>query len=377
MTSREVRRARKRRRRQQHQVAVALTICAAVILVLVGFRSERVGAPPREATRVKPRPVPRRPPQFVLVSFDGAGGVRLWPYWRFVARTVGAHFTFFASGVYLLDEAKRARYRPPRHGPGQSDIGFAQADRGLTAPQVVRRTLEHLSAAHREGHEIGTHYNGHFCAPYDGHVGEWTAADWRAELIEFDRLVFRAGAGLPFGRHDVVGGRTPCLEGRLKTLYGVLARRGFRYDASQVAPLGQWPRRELGIWSIPLSEIPLAGHTFDVIAMDYNLFANQTEAVSAAPWRSRAIENEAFLTFRRAFVRSYFGNRGPLSIGNHFETWNHWAYNRALARFLAGVCRLREVRCVSHRELVDWLEAQPQRRLRRARSGRFPRLKRS
>src|SRR5688500_1193762 len=103
MTSRELCRARKRRPRRRHQAAVTLTICAAATLVLFGFRSERPGAParPQEAPKAKPRP-PLRPPQFVLVSFDGAGGVRLWPYWRFVARSVGAHFTFFASGVYLL-----------------------------------------------------------------------------------------------------------------------------------------------------------------------------------------------------------------------------------------------------------------------------------
>jgi uncharacterized protein len=35
------------------------------------------------------------------------------------------------------------------------------------------------------------------------------------------------------------------------------------------------------------------------------------------------------------------------------------AYDRALARFLLESCRLAEVRCVSFRELVDWLEAQP------------------
>jgi hypothetical protein len=88
--------------------------------------------------------------------------------------------------------------------------------------------------------------------------------------------------------------------------------------------------------------------------MDYNFFANQVGAADP--------ERETYLSLRRAFRISYRGNRAPLSIGNHFETWNNGAYNHALARFLLETCRLRQVRCVSIRELVDWLDL------------RFPRL---
>jgi hypothetical protein len=307
-----------------------------------------------------------------VVSFDGAGGARLWTYWRSVARRANARFTFFVSGVYLLDEARRGLYRPPRHARGKSDIGFAQPEGTATAAEVVRGTLRQMARAYREGHEIGTHYNGHFCAPYEDSVGAWTAADWGRELAEFGKLLFRSSANnelrpavrLPFGRREIVGGRTPCLEGRMDALYPVLARRGFRYDASQVARLGDWPWRERGIWSVPLLEIPLHGHTFDVISMDYNLFVNQTGGASAPPSAAAAIEHETYLTLRRAFRTSYFGNRAPFSFGSHFATWNHWAYNRALARFLVETCRLPDVRCVSNRELVDWLDSVPPRRLR-------------
>ena len=72
----------------------------------------------------------------------------------------------------------------------------------------------------------------HFCAPYSGNVDEWTARDWADELDQFDALMF-SGHALPFGPDELVGTRTPCLEGRLQLLYPVLARRGFRYDASQ------------------------------------------------------------------------------------------------------------------------------------------------
>jgi peptidoglycan/xylan/chitin deacetylase (PgdA/CDA1 family) len=298
----------------------------------------------------------RRPPQFVVVSFDGSGGVRLWPYWRAVARRAGAHFTFFVSGVYLIPETQRSRYRPPRHSPGSSDIWFARPDLGLSAPAVVRRTVAQIAAAYREGNEIGTHFNGHFCEPYPGNVDTWNAADWNRELDQFFGFLFHDPSALPFGRGEVVGERTPCLQGRLPVLYRVLAKRGFRYDTSALAPAGSWPRRRLGIWSIPLLELPFPGHTFRVVSMDYNLFANQTSGQTGPSSLEPSIERETYETLTQAFRASYRGNRAPLVWGNHFETWNHWAYDRALTRFLLETCHLPQVSCVSERELVDWLD---------------------
>jgi hypothetical protein len=279
----------------------------------------------------------------------------------------------------LLAEERRLLYRPPRHSRGTSDIWFARPEGRRSARQVVAGTLQQIAAAYREGNEIGTHYNGHFCGPYRSAVMGWTARDWNQELDQFDRLLFHAAANnylrratrLPFGPHELAGARTPCLQGSLRVLYPVLARRGFRYDASQLAPLGAWPRREGGIWSLPLLEIPFVGHTFRVVSMDYNFFANQTGAISASPSEAPAIERETYLSLLRAFRTTYRGNRAPLSFANHFETWNHWAYDKALARVVLRVCRLPEVRCVSFRELVDWLDAQPPARLRRFQAGRF------
>src|SRR3954462_1089103 len=68
---------------------------------------------------------PARPPQFVVASFDGSGGARLWAYWRNVAKRAHAHFSFFVSGVYLVDWAHHERYVPPREPRGDSAIGFA------------------------------------------------------------------------------------------------------------------------------------------------------------------------------------------------------------------------------------------------------------
>ena len=214
------------------------------------------------------------------------------------------------------------------------------------------------------------HYNGHFCAPDPSGVGVWTAADWTSEIAQFRRLLFAHKPALPFGPPEVVGGRTPCLQGRLGLLYPVLARHGFRYDASQIVPLGRWPRRERGIWSFPLVEIPFVGHTFRVVSMDYNFLANQAEEGPAQ------IEQETYRSIRNAFLVGYHGNRAPLSLGFHFETWEGGAYDRALSRFLLHACRLPEVRCTTFAALANWLDALPRSALRRYRHGRFPHFKR-
>jgi hypothetical protein len=356
------------------RVALVLAAVCGVAFVVVsrvepGRAREPVAAPRLPPRVVRHARVPRKRLQFVVVSFDGSGGIRLWPYWRAVARRAHAHFTFFVSGVYLLPDGQRRRYHAPRHAAGVSDIWFARPDLGLSAAQVVRRTLREIAGAYREGHEIGTHFNGHFCEPYRGNVDEWTAADWSRELDEFDALLFHVPRTLPFGPGEIVGERTPCLQGRLPVLYRVLARRGFRYDASALAPLGSWARRRLGIWSIPLLEMPFLGHSFRVVSMDYNLLANQTGGVSGPASLEPRIERETYLTLRGAFRLLYRGNRAPFVYASHFETWNHWAYNRALARFLLETCRLPDVRCVSYRELVDWLDRRgrtsaPKRRIR-------------
>jgi hypothetical protein len=360
-------------------------------VLLAGFRGSSAArlhatlAPlqtPVPGGAVAAKPKPKRPPQFVVVSFDGSGGVKLWPYWRWVGRLAHARFTFLVSGVYLLDEARASLYHPPQHPPGRSDIGFAQAEGDVSARSVVLGMLQQMTLAYSAGHEIGSHFNGHFCEPYAGNVDGWSAADWNQELDEFDRLVFHAGANnglgtaatLPFGPSEIVGERTPCLQGNLPVLYRVLAARGFRYDASKVGVLGDWPKRELGIWSIPLLEVPMSGHTYKVISMDYNFYANQTAATRGPLSAARGYGEETYRSLWNAFLTSYRGNRAPLSIGYHFETWNHWAYDHALARFLLKACAKPEVRCVSYRELVDWLDKQPPAALKRYGAGEFPRL---
>jgi hypothetical protein len=341
---------------------VAIILAATVAAVLFAAWPSAAPPPRHSAPAVRPHapvkhPV-KRPPQFVISSFDGSGGARLWQYWRTVAKQAHAHFTFFVSGVYLVDWAHHDRYAPPRYARGTSAIGFAPDAAWIAA---MRRQI---ALGYRDGNEVGTHYNGHFCGA--GGVGTWTGADWSHELDQFDALFFGHGLKLPFRTSEIVGGRTPCLEGNLDALYPVLAERGFRYDASRTAVLGSWPLKRLGIWSFPLLELPFIGHTFRVVSMDYNFMANQANESHAR------IENETYRTLWNAVRASYLGNRAPLSLGNHFETWESWAYDHALSRFLLRACRLPEVRCSSFVELANWLDAQRPKRLARFRAGRFP-----
>ncbi len=45
-------------------------------------------------------------------------------------------------------------------------------------------------------------------------------------------------------------------------------------------------------------------------------------------------------------------------IGNHFEDWNGGIYMDAVEDVMKTVCRKDGVRCVSFRQLTDWLDAQ-------------------
>jgi peptidoglycan/xylan/chitin deacetylase (PgdA/CDA1 family) len=359
----------RRRRPSPAARAIPFLLAAAfagVLFALVTGWSTHTPAPSQpQPHRTRPEPLaqrtePTRPPQFVVASFDGSGDADLLRYWRDVGRRAGARFTFFLSGVYLLGEERRALYLPPMHSAGASDIGFMQPSGNTSSAQHVRDLLQQLAASHREGHEIGTHFNGHFCLPYPGNVNEWNAQAWRQELAQFDELLSRASelnriprVDLGFGPEDVVGARTPCLQGNLDALDQVLREHGFRYESSSSARAGTWPERHHGIWRFPLPEIPLVGTNFNVISMDYNFMANQSPATTDS--ESQRVEEQTLASYLDAFTKSYHGNRAPFAIGTHFAHWNRGAYVRALTRFLERVCRLPQVRCVPYIDVVGWL----------------------
>lgn len=299
------------------------------------------------------------PPQFVVVSWDGAAELPsgLLSRFRRVAQEVGGAMTLFLSGIYVIPEAHQKAYRPPRRPAGTSDISF------LTEASV-RRTIVGIGEAWREGHEIGTHFNGHFCGPRG--VAAFSEADWRAEIDEAYRLVstWRSITGmtdlpaLPFDyRAELVGSRTPCLEGR-RRLLPVAKELGWRYDSSGTRRQ-TWPDRdEHGLWDVSMATIPL-GHR-EVLSMDYNFMfqfckGNPSAGTAAerATWRART--RDALLA---GFDRAYAGNRAPLILGNHFEQWNGGIYMDAVEDAIREMAAKPGVRFVSFRQLIDWLEAQ-------------------
>lgn len=183
-------------------------------------------------------PVPlepgQKPPQFVIFSWDGAGevGNGLFPRFLELAKEHDAAMTFFLSGIYLLPESKKSLYRPPNNPRGASDIGYLTDDH-------VKDTLKYVRQAWLDGHEIGTHFNGHFCGG-SGSVERWTPAQWHSEINQAVSFVteWRTNTGwenedpLPFDyRKELVGGRTPCLLGQ-DNLLPTARKLGWRYDAS-------------------------------------------------------------------------------------------------------------------------------------------------
>src|SRR5438128_487567 len=132
-------------------LAIGLAVIAAG-LAFAGVPNERPrhAAPAVRHASPKQKPPPLRPPQFVVVSFDGSGGERMWTYWRSVARRAHAHFTFFVSGAYLVDWAHHDQYVPPDRPRGNSSIGFAPDAAWIAG---MRRQI---ALGYLDGNEVGT-----------------------------------------------------------------------------------------------------------------------------------------------------------------------------------------------------------------------------
>lgn len=299
------------------------------------------------------------PPQFVVISWDGAGEsprLPLLSHFRGVAQELKASMTLFLSGIYTVPKEKRTLYHPPGRQPGASAIPFFAAD-------AVHATIENIGKAWLEGHEIGTHFNGHFCGA--GGVGDWTSDQWSDEIDQAVKLVmsWRTTTGftdlppLPFDyRKELVGGRTPCLEG--STNLRVTANRlGWRYDTSSTGNQ-VWPSKDGRLWALDLQSIPFVGHNSSVLSMDYNLMYNQSTTQNGDVAKRGQWQQEATDTYVAGFQRAYDGNRAPLIIGNHFEDWNGGIYMKAVEAAMRKMATYPDTRFVSFRQLCDYLDAQ-------------------
>src|SRR3954452_9059436 len=306
------------------------------------------------------------PPQFVVFSWDGSANLEtgLFPRFRSLAAEYGAAMTFFLSGLYALPAGERRQYEPPQHPVGASDIGW------LSTAEVLA-TMGEVRAAWLDGHEIGTHFNGHFCGATG--VARWSPADWAEEIAQAKRFVqtWKTNTGLA-GRPDVpplpfdyerelIGGRTPCLQGQ-DGLLPTAAALGWKYDASSPGGVQVWPDQRAGLWVFPLQAVPFIGATNGsqhALSMDYNFMYKQSGGNSHGDpgmfpsWRAQA--RDAYLA---GFERAYTTNRAPLFIGNHFEQWNGGIYMDAVEDAFQRIAERPDVRLVSFRQLVAWLGVQ-------------------
>ncbi len=313
-------------------------------------------------TKLKPG---EKAPQFVVDSFDGVGWDEKWQYWFRIAQQVPLHFTGFLSGTYLLSTATKGKYHGPGHDPGDSSIPFA-------APSDIPVEIGNLNKALSDGHEIGTHFNGHFCDDNPPGGNSWADYDWNNELDQFFSFVKNVDANngittrLNLTGAEIKGERTPCLTGKKEALYPALEAHGMTYDSSITRTGLSWPVKSTDgkIWEMGMSEFPLHGTGHPMITMDYNFYAQQEPATvdggavpSAA--KSKADSAQVLATYQDMLEAAMTdGVNEPIIIGNHFNDWNNNAYSDAVANFALSACANPAVHCVPFRDLVDWMNAQ-------------------
>lgn len=313
--------------------------------------SVSIGGTPR-LVEASPTAVPR-PPQFLLLSYDNVGNYPVVDQLRNMADSTGAKLTFFLSGVFLLDQAHKKLYLPPRHAPGASSIGFQGSYEGRTPQDSVRQLVLSLQGAQMEGNEIGTHLVGHFCGPTG--ISKWNRAQFAFELAQWSSLAANVdrNMGLDTGgvlRMPLQGGRTPCLEGNPDEYLAAFADAGLTY-ATYIRRLDQWPVRRGGLWffGIPLIKPYDGGNP--LLAADYNFMKRYGDTGG-----QRRVD-QIYLTLRAAFDHVYAGNRAPLELGGHTTVLMDGAWYAAEQRLLSEVCGLPDVRCSTYSEAVTWLNA--------------------
>jgi len=314
-------------------------------------------------TKLKPG---EKPPQFVVLSFDGAGWHEKWQFWHSIAQRVPLRFTGFLTGLYLLDEQHKTYYHGPGHLPGKTSLG------AWNSPADVVQEIKDLNNAYSLGDEIGTHYMGHFCSDNEPGADTWSTADWNSDLNQFfdvyrnhkkiDNIPGMPTLNVPAS--SIKGERTPCLEGKPDQLFPALAKHHFLYDSSPDRDGIAWPQKVGGIWRMGMADFPLAGTNHKVITMDYNFwYAQEQTAANVPPAKSARDTKQITQTYLNMYDATYNGNRAPLILGNHFEQWNNNAYTNALAKFALKVCGRPDTRCVPFIDVVRWMQMQDPKRL--------------
>ncbi|WP_437426837.1 polysaccharide deacetylase [Williamsia muralis] len=372
-------------RRIEHHVRRSLSLAVAAVILAgcgtggdadgpdnvavgpVDTTSEPVSTPPPAPARLESNVAMERlspnakPPQFVLFSFDGVGVSENWDLFLDTASEVDARFTALMTGLYFLTDKNKKKYTGPGYAAGESSLAF-----GGTEKEVIEQ-VDYLNRTWFAGHEMGTHYVGHFCAGTKNPGRDWTTAEWNHELDQFFRLMtewkslnnIRNAPDLAFGPEAVKGGRTPCLEGGMGQLFPALGAHDMTWDSSKAArqPGIYWPTKVGSIWEfpIPYTWSPPLNHR--QTALDYNYwftFNQAKDSPASAPKIRRIVKESYDYMFRRA----YEGNRAPLVIANHFNDWSGNAFNPATADFMREACVKPETICATYQDVIAWMELQ-------------------
>lgn len=313
-----------------------------------------------------------RPPQYVLLAFDGSLNLDMWNETLTFAKKNKVKLSYFLSGVYFLLDSNRLDYIEPSKGFGKSAIGFA----GDSITNLVNR-VAYVNKAYDEGHAIGSHANGHF----DGTT--WSLPQWDLEFKEFNHLIFGVFTQNGFDPlstynpyhfpvEQIVGFRAPLLATN-SNMYKVLRKNKFAYDTSQTAPMNYWPESTDGLWNFPLAELRIFDTGKKTLSMDYNFYFSQSggnpDVANADKYR-----DEMLKTYMGYFYTNYYGNRAPIHIGHHFSKWNNGAYWLAFGDFVKAVCRKPEVKCVSYQSLLKYMVSLKPGVREEYQKGNFPKL---
>lgn len=310
----------------------------------------------------------QKPPQYVLLAFDGSYSNAFWKESREFAKEAARQgaplkFTYFINAAYYIpreDRRGNQLYSPPKHARGASAIGWGDNDADIA------KRIEQTNLAFREGHEIGSHTVGH----WDGST--WNQAEWDSEFSQFDKLLFdtpHPGAEpLDFAANDLLGFRAPQL-GHSPGLWPVLKNYGYTYDTSQGRESNYWPEKlNGGIWNMALGRINIVGMSkrngdpLSTWSMDYNFYANQSGGVDKV--ENKATYKKQMLdSYKSYFNANYNGNRAPVHIGHHFSKWNGGAYWEAMREFALWACAQPNVKCTTYKEFVDFMESRTPQQL--------------
>lgn len=303
----------------------------------------------------------QQPPQFFLFSFDGVGLTPNWDTFLDTAEKVDARFSALMTGLYFVTDESAHHYRGPGHGSGEAAIAFGGGSKD------VLDEIEYLNRTWLAGHEMGTHYVGHFCRGSGSHGDQWTTAEWTHELNQFFSLManwhenngITGGADLLFGPDEVRGGRTQCLEGKLNQMIPAWHEFGMTWDSSQPSAHAgiSWPHKIDGIWEFPIPYVYSSPLGKRQTALDYNFWCTLNGAKNE-PETARHGHDIAKGTYDYMFEQAYHGNRAPLVIANHFNDWNGNAFNPATVDFMAEVCGMQDTYCATYSDLVEGIELQ-------------------